>query len=398
MFADLNDRFGDSIKTSLSMRDITIKCVIGSNPSISHWDELYKEYMLKNPYNYMGKQFGLENFLISLPPVSILYTRLLAHLITLTGPSEIVAFQATVYLLAICIIILFMHKSLLIWHQTNFVFGALALFSMPAIFMLNRGHYLSAFTFLNLFVYAFTKYKNSYRGLGLFCIAIAINLRPNLAAFLLLELFPVQNLFSIIRRLLIALLVIGSLFAISYLVAIKDWPEYSFSKFLIGLKAYYFYYVLNDGGLEFGASLLGMMKILRQALGFQPLYLPEINTPINILGLILVICSCWMVWKRKIDIPQACFLSACITALFCPVYAYYHCLIFVIPLCLNLEKLKNLESVTAVDAAVIVASTVPLICIPDWRVLGCIVPITLLGGLLWVLISKAKLLSKYASR
>lgn len=393
MFADLNDLYGDLVKSPLAMTDITIECAHGENPAFTHWDDLYKGYFTNNPYLFMGKRFGLDNFLVALPPLTINYARCIARLITLTNPSWTVGIQFSVYILLVALFSGFLNGKLDISLSISILLGLLMIVSMPALFMFNRGNYISSISVILAALYTFTKFKNTYWFIGILSIALAINLRPNLTTFLLLEFFPDKNPILIFKRVLIVFLATASTFAVSYFVAIQDWPEYNFGAFLIGLQTYNFYYVLNDGGLEFGASLLGMIKILRQSFGFQPLFLPEISTSINILGFILVICSCWTAWRGTIDLPQGSFLGACITALFCPVFAYYHCLIFVIPLCLTLEKLKNVESVKTTDVVVIVASTVPLLCIPDWRVLGFVVPFILLSGLIWVLISTAQLSS-----
>jgi hypothetical protein len=171
----------------------------------------------------------------------------------------------------------------------------------------------------------------------LFLLALAVNIRPNLIIFIFALL--INDGKKIIKKNLIFdagifLMFSASIFVISLFLASILYADYSLSNFLAGLKIYHLLYVVGDGGLAFGSSLFGALKLIFKS----PPHL-EIITTLICLYLFTFFTSHYL--NRTITKVTYIFILCGIYTLGSPVFADYHLIVFFAPLVLIYLSKKN---------------------------------------------------------
>jgi hypothetical protein len=377
IFADIDDRFGDLLKISMANIDITRRCVEEKNEDFQNWPELYKFYLLRNPYLFMYSRFGVNNAIYQFPPLSLLYTRIVAREIVVFGPTQTLIQQFAIYFGLVLAAAFFLNKKLYYSKRTALFFAFVFLCSMPVLTSYSRGHFYSAYAGLATVLYILTSREKKYRIFGLFMLAIAINIRPNLIVFLIMETLSSSGVRNSIKKILQALFVILICYLVSFYIIAKDCPDYTIRGWFSALNAYSEVYIKSDSEISFGCSLLGLVKTLRWLLDIHPYYTIVASNIIAFFGLLYAAILILLHISKNLDSLASSYLCACYTALFCPYFGHYHFVIFAAPLILSIlyDPSKKYNSETLI---IYLSSLASLSCMYSLEYYRIILPILLL--------------------
>jgi hypothetical protein len=215
------------------------------------------------------------------------------------------------------------------------LFGAVII-SYPFIFFLQRGNFLAFYAFI-FTVIAVIGLARNIQVMPVVLMAIAVNIRPNLAVFVPLFYFlPNRNL---ARPLAVLFLVLFIFIGSAYLVN-QSYPDYTLENFLRGLQIYKEMYVIGDWGFGYSISLYTLLKLISKLFTATA----DFNLIILILGIGGVISLTYvytLYGLRLIQKESLLFLLAAISMLFTPVFADYHLLIFALPAMFAVAKVAD---------------------------------------------------------
>jgi len=214
-----------------------------------------------------------------------------------------------VALAAICVTSLFIAVN---EHSSDKFLPWFIVLSYPVFFGLDRGNLFALFAG-TLTVIALLRREQEV--LTMILLAIAINIRPNLA-FFLPALFTWRGGIWCAS---LAILMFGVSLAISHALL----PSYTLSELHLGLDAYAWQYAARGQGVAFGSSLYGALWLVR----WTP---PMFVFP----ALALAIAGiAWVAFQRD-RLSYGCFCFICASCMFIatPILNDYHLLIFAVPL------------------------------------------------------------------
>lgn len=320
MFFSPEDRYADLVKVALSYK--AMFGAIAATPGFQSWPELFRGYFTANPYDTVG----LTAYHI--PPLPTLMYLAVAKAIVLAGPKAALALFYAIYAGLAALLGRFFVRALALPAAYGWALALLMVVSYPALFMLNRGNLAAGVTAVGLAAYAISGVAGKSRWLGIFCLAVAVNFRPNVAVFALAELAFNRSFwraFAFMASGGVASLV---MLALSYAAAHGIYPAYNIASILHGLALYNTGYVVGVDGVEWGNSLQLIGKAARHALHLTPTYNPVLAGTINALGLVAGAAVIWAMAARKLKTCEALFLLCCLSALFTPVFALYHMMAF----------------------------------------------------------------------
>jgi hypothetical protein len=215
------------------------------------------------------------------------------------------------------------------------LFGAVII-SYPFIFFLQRGNFLAFYAFIFTTIAVIGLARN-IQVTPVVLMAIAVNIRPNLAVFVPLFYFlPNRNLVRPLAVLCFALFIfIGS----AYLVN-RSYPEYTLENFLKGLEIYKEMYVIGDWGFGYSISFYTLLKLISKLFTITV----DFNLTIFVLGIGGLISMAYVYTLygfRLIQKESLLFLLATISMLFTPVFADYHLLVFALPAMFAIAKVAD---------------------------------------------------------
>ena len=322
IFARPDDRFADLLKAAMSYRSITAD-LIGSH-QIASWSQVYRNYLTAQP--------RFEGIILShynMPPLGALFHVFVAELLVAFDPSTALWTSILLYVtgafFASLLLRRFFHVSVMDQIAVLFAF----LLSFPALFMITRGNFLAGYTCVCLAVYVLTAMKGQYRWLGLVCLALAINIRPNTFVFGLLELVILNDHCE--RKILGAGFLAMAIAYLSFLIVQTVDPDFVLDNLIEGMAVYNKAYVEGYMGFTWNFSLYGTTRVLRDSIGLQP-YNETCNSIVNILGILSALATLYLILMRRLTVVTATFLATALSALFTPVFAFYHMVEFIVPL------------------------------------------------------------------
>jgi hypothetical protein len=309
------DLFGDFIKVVLSYpggKDL----VVNGNFGLL---ELFREYANHNPYSGMAgfSSNGITHF--HLPPLTTLLSLLSLNLMWFIPPQ-------IVFYLSVCLVTLG-----LIWltrfvtqdsHQ-GWIWAACLLCSYPFLFALQRGNLFSLLVSILIFFFVISILRNKNILLGVICLAIAVNIRPN-TIFLLPALVFLPNEFWL-KKITIFVFVSLLVFFLSTWIDHSLYQDYSLEIFLKGLAVYHSMYVVGGSGDAYNSSLLGLLKALSG-------YSKRAEIIGLIVGVVVVGFAVFGFLTKKFDKTATIFLLCIACMLSTAVFADYHLLLFFLPL------------------------------------------------------------------
>ncbi|MEJ5975231.1 glycosyltransferase family 87 protein [Novosphingobium sp. PS1R-30] len=193
----------------------------------------------------------------------------------------------------------------------------LALANYPLLLMLDRGNLFSAITAICLAVALLRKRQD---WLATMLIAVAVNIRPNVAVIVLPLLAWDRATFAFVARTFIVGVVLGfGSLAIDNVI----YPAYTLQSWLRGLQLYNDTYTLGRFGTEYGSSLWGALRHVLPVTGRAVV--------LCMLAGLLPLVLAWL-WRNRLSYAASCFLAMAACALSTAVFGDYHLLIFLVPL------------------------------------------------------------------
>lgn len=319
--------------------------VIMSYPMLDLWGiENYKKFPALLKFYFMNNQYRSESLThFHLPPLTTLFNLINIYLFKLINYKFIFALY-----IAITLLVTYSMTRFLNIEKSNYkkIFFLIIL-SYPFIFMIQRGNFISFFTFYLISISLILITKKKYI-LPIICFSLAINFRPNLVLLLpiiiLIGAYPLR--IFILTLLVSSLVFLGSLYLTNSI-----YPEYTFTKFIDGLMFYNKHYVLGTSGLSFSTSLFGLIKLLLIFFSVEILLtdfnLEKINYLITFSLIIVILITCYQFINKKIN--NLIFITLLITSvsLATPVFADYHLLIFFIPIMMVINETNKFKKINA---------------------------------------------------
>lgn len=324
MLFSSTDIFADSLKSGIAQ--ISITAPLKNDPRVTEWPAVFREYVLHN--DYLDPNASIRHS----APLGLLQLMGIGWVLLYAHPFTVVGLLTALYVVGACLIAF----RLKLWSGFPSAAKILLplLFSYPALFMLNRGNFHSGFTSLAVIFYLATATFGRGRWAGRLALALAINLRPNVAVFALMELWREERPIDAIRSGAIIGMLAITIGAVSLVLATHIDPQYTVQSWLKALALYRQNYVVGDFGTAWNAALENVGKVARMADGITPPYSPTVASACLAVGLLLGLWTVWLTWNRRFTAPQLAFALAALCSHFTPVLAEYHVLVYAAPLLL----------------------------------------------------------------
>lgn len=310
------DRFADHTKAILSFP-------VRESVDPSNWPKLFKSYYYSN--NYKGVE-GLatgEMTNVAGLPFRTFVALIWGQILKVIGPVAEFLLAGAVYIGLAIMVAMSVTRVL---HQRLAVFGLLTL-SYPALMVLDRGNFDAGFAGICIIMF-FVQLARGKDVLSLIALALAINMRPNLAVLVIMVggFYWAEKLRMVKYGILLGLATIG-IFCASLLGANLIYPDYTLDNFLKGVAIYNQLYGLDNAGLAYGSSLVGGFKMLG--------YMPNGIYAANYGALASLLALTWLAaMMRKVTFTECAYLSIIYALLFSHILADYHLIIFVVPVLL----------------------------------------------------------------
>jgi hypothetical protein len=317
------DRFADYFKVIFSYPGT-------ENIDLSGTANVLIHFLHDNPYQGQADLAGGALTHFHMPPLTTLISLLNLKLMYFINPIAIFVSIFLIGFILVYKLINYISESTL---DTWLVFLA-TFFCYPTLFMITRGHIFSGFSSLALLAFLVFMFEGKRKYLSLILLAIAINLRPNAIIFLFaLGMCDFKNLKKDIPMFI---LISAIIFLISLFLTNIMYPDYSVDNMLLAIGIYHDQYVIGNGGLAFGSSLFGPLKVI---FGYSKVIEA---LPILIAGLMVVI-STLQLRNKAISKIAFLFILCSSYVLGSAVIADYHLTVFFAPLlCIYLEQKKAL--------------------------------------------------------
>lgn len=334
MFFDPADRFGDFAKVATAYKFAFAEVI--QNARYAQWPRLFQDYLMNNvgaaddSLNNLNDPNSHTITTLHTPPLTAIIFVLGAKTMASAGPTvAVVGFMAAYLALGAVILRIFARicdaPGPIIWFS-GFAIGL----SYPALWMLTREN-VAGFVMLLVFLYLMTVWSGRWRRVGWIALGMALNLRPEPATLVLLELLGGAP----IRRKLVcmaapALMAIG-IAALSLNVIHALYPVYTIEHFFKGLVIYNHVYGHSSLGHDWNVSLQFLPRLLRQALGMAAQWDGVARKLFLIAGGAALVVGARKVMKEGMERHEWLFFLTALPPLALPVMAYYH-MLRIIPL------------------------------------------------------------------
>lgn len=382
-----DDRFADLVKVALSFKSITWK--LTETLQFWTWPELYKDYLLHNPYGGKANLALGQLTHFHHPPFSQLLFTLCALLIAATlNPTDALWIWFGIYVLGV----VWLARSAsrpderaALPRQLTVLFLCLATY--PAMLVFVRGNYNAGFSSIMIAIFLVHCFgRRRISPWSLLALAIAINIRP--PALIFLAALPLAfGLRESARKIGLLLLLSAAIFAGSLLIEQMLYPDYTFANFLAGLNIYKAGYIVGAGGDGGNASLWGMIKN-SVTLGDwrHHYYHDELFRSFLVACFLLALLSLRIFLQGDRNPSSMSFVLVCLYVLTAPVTAEYHLLVFVAPLLVLSQTSRigamNFQSEIVFVASILMLSPKNYIFLEGLSLQTIINPLTLLVAIL----------------
>lgn len=334
MFFDPADLFADFAKVATAYKFAFTDVI--ATAQYSHWPRLFQDYLLNNPG---AADDSLRNIndphshtitTMHIPPLTAIIFVLGAKTMAAAGPmAAVLGFMAVYLALGVGITRLFAHlchaPGPVIW----FCGFALCL-SYPAIWMLTREN-VAGFAMLLVFFYLLTLWADRWRWMGWIALGLALNLRPEPALLVLLELQGEASMGRKLMRMVAPGLAAVGAGALSLQVIHALYPVYTVEHFCKGLAIYHRVYALGGMGNDWNVSLQFLPRWMGRAMGMGPGWDAITGKCFWAAGAAALALGVHKVVRQGMDRHEWLFFLTALPPLTLPVTAYYH-LLRIVPL------------------------------------------------------------------
>jgi hypothetical protein len=355
-FTPLRDFFADALKSGLAQTSVSRRLL--TDTAVRDWPELFQHYLFYNDY------LKPDGSIFHSPPLSMLMLTGIAALLLAMSPGTVIALLVSAYA-AGALVVARVASGMTGDPVARTVF-LLILLAYPSLFMLDRGNIHSGLTSLCVIFHMISAYTGRWRRLSWLALAIALNLRPNVALFAMLELARTPDRRAAITAMVaVAALSIGLGLAAYILVHAVE-PRYTPSTFLAALDLYRKNYVDGFGGLFWNASLANTGKAMNYALHVEPVHHPAYTLAASAVGAVMIGVLLMLAWFSRVPGPWLAFALAACCSLFTPVLAEYHLLIFVGPLLLLVQARPEATAPDMLIRALSCLGVLQILCFFQW--------------------------------
>lgn len=317
------DRYADYFKVIFSYPGVENVNFSGSANALMH-------FLQNNPYQ--GKAGLTEGALthFHMPPLTTLISLLNLKLMHFLNPITIFVSVFLIWFLLVYTLINTFSKTTL----DSWLLFLATLFCYPTLFMTTRGHIFSGISSLALLAFLVFLFQEKRNFFSLILLAIAVNLRPNAIIFLVVLLMC--DFKNLKKEILLFVLISTIVFFTSLFLANNIYPDYCIHNMLLAINIYHDKYVIGNGGLAFGSSLFGPLKVI---FGYTKLLEA---LPVIIAGLMVSIGTLQF-RNKQISKIAFIFIICSSYVLGSSVIADYHLTVFFAPLlCIYLDKKNSL--------------------------------------------------------
>ena len=357
IFAQADDRFADLLEAAMSYKSVTSE-LVGSG-QIAGWSKLYLHYL-----TVTATYYGIPLTHYNMPPFGALFHIAVAELLVAFDPTTALWASIALYVVLAVFASWLLRRFFDVSKMDQVAVGFVFLLSYPAFYMITRGNLLAGYTCIFLAIYTLTALKGQYRWWGLICLSIAINIRPNTMVFGLLELVVVNNR---CERTILGVVLFAVLLAIvSRLIVQTVDPGFTIENFMKALRVYNWAYAEGSMGTDWNCSLYGTTRVLRDTLGLQPTYDESWYFVVRMIGALSVLATLYLAMARRLTMVTATFLATALSALFTPVFAFYHMLEFSVPLVVVVAA-KGKATEISRDKVLVFATSLFCLCPFDAR-------------------------------
>lgn len=328
-----NDRFADLVKVSLSFKAITWQ--LTETEAFAAWPNVYKDYLLHNPYG------GIANLALGQlthfhhPPFSQLLFTLFGLLITQSQSATIALWIAFgIYVSGLgCLVISTSLQNNPSALAKNWAVFLLCVASYPAMLVFARGNYNAGFSSILIAIFLVYCFGRRTASLWpLLALAVAINIRPTALIFLAalpLAFGPKES----VRKLASLMALTIAIFVGALLIEQLLYPDYTIDNFLQGLAIYKARYIVGGSGDAGNASLWALIKNSVTMGGWSiHYYYEELSRLFLAAGILVALLGLRIIRQADLHAASATFVLVSLYVLLAPVTAEYHLLVFVAPL------------------------------------------------------------------
>jgi len=331
--------FSDFFKGIINAQNLSNYFILGDGEEVNLYFKTLKHYPFIT--KHLNFSFYSQNNIIS-PPFYSFIVGLNAIFLKLVSPYLVYFLNILLFL----VIFFFQIKNFLIDNKVSFVIFITSFFSYAFLFMVNRGNIFSAFLSLILIQILINCYLNKNFMQNFFLVMLVFSAKPTALCF---ALYILNYNISFSKKFIyfFLLLILCPFFFIlinefNYVFLGNIWSFYNDFKGTFRMhnhELYYNLYIIGDGGLAFGSSLWGPVKV------FLALF-----TNINLhiwLKITFIFCSLiflifvLLFYFKKISTSVFLYALVSYYVLASPVTADYHLIVFFGPLLLLLKDYEN---------------------------------------------------------
>lgn len=333
MFFPANDRYADFIKVALSYSHVFTE-TLASKAYLDHWPHIFRLYLLDNPYDLSAHNMAMpeteaEVTNLHLPPFASLLYLSCAYLIAATNPLVAMAVFWGAYGLGGWGVARMARAHFGASRACGWFITFAALGCYPVLWMLSRGNLAGGYSGLLTLGWLATAISGRNRWAGWVMLALSVNLRPEPALLVMIELLGAGSFWTRFSRMAIPGAISVAIAAIAFPIVHALYPLYTLDNVQRGLRIYHYRYIVSDMGDEWNASIFMWAKAALMLLDVRPRYSDGVAQALELCGAAALSLAVWGAWSRRIGVPALVFLLTALPAMFVPVYSYYHIVAFV---------------------------------------------------------------------
>lgn len=327
MFFDPADLFGDFAQVALNYKFLFADTLLHGR--YTSWPQIFQTYLLHSNYdNSVANLANPASQVISTlhtPPFATMVYLLAAKAMNLTSPLAVMlGFVLTYMLLALSTVRAFARIAAPTPPRAVVGFAAFAVcLSYPAIWMLARAN-VAGFVMLLVFFYLLTVQSGQKRWAGWLALGVALNMRPEPALLVLLELLAAGPLWRKLLHMVIPGLIAIAVLLLSYHQAHAMYPDYTPEHIRQGMQLYNRTYANGHLGDDWNVSLQVFPRLLRRIAGLAPRWDVVAQQLLVAAGALALVRGAWLAMQRRIAWHEWLFVLTVLPPITLPVMGYYH--------------------------------------------------------------------------
>lgn len=327
MFFDPADLFGDFAQVALNYKFLFTETL--QHGSYHAWPQIFQTYLLHSNYsNALSNLADPTSQTISTlhtPPFATMTYLLAAKAMNATSPLVVMLGFVLAYLLGgLLAVRAFARICAPTPPRAVIGFAAFALcLSYPAIWMLARAN-VAGFVMLLVFFYLLTMQSGRHRWAGWLALGVALNMRPEPALLVLLELLSDDSWPRKLLRMAMPGVIAMAVLALSYHQAHAMYPDYTPEHIRQGLALYNRTYANGHLGDDWNVSLLYFPRLLRRIAGLAPRWDVVAQQLLLAAGALALIWGARRAMQQQITWFEWLFFLTALPPISLPVMGYYH--------------------------------------------------------------------------